>query len=158
MATLTGSRSANTGLPAHTTSLVMLQGIIDMAIVEATAGITIGSTDTFQVIGVPSGFVSFLGGWEVLTAESGAATSQMEMGDGVDPNRYVATATVAATGNAVPLAAAANIPYQYTADDTVDLLSSVAAATNAKIRMWIVGFNPNDIGSTADTADNNTWS
>lgn len=158
MATLTGSRSANTGLPAHSAGLVMLQGIVDMAVVEATAGITIGSTDTFQVIGVPKGFVAFLGGWEVITAETGATTAQVEMGDGVDPNRYVASATVAATGDAVPLALAANIPYMYTADDTVDLLASVAAPTNAKIRMWVVGFNPNDIGSTADTADNNTWS
>ena len=127
-----------------------------MAVVEATTGITIGSTDTFQVIGVPKGFVVISAGWEVITAESGAATSQMEMGDGGDTNRYVATATIAATGDAVPLAT--NIPYMYTADDTIDLLSSVAAATNGKLRMWAVGFSPNDIGSTADVADNNTWS
>ncbi len=156
MATLTGSRSANTSLPAHTNTLTMLTGIVDMAVVEATTGITIGSTDTFQVIGVPKGFVVISAGWEVITAESGAATSQMEMGDGGDTNRYVATATIAATGDAVPLAT--NIPYMYTADDTIDLLSSVAAATNGKLRMWAVGFSPNDIGSTADVADNNTWS
>ena len=156
MATLTGSRSANTGLPAGTANMVMLSGVIDAALVEATSGITIGSTDTFQVIGVPDQFCVILAGWEVITAESGNATAQVEMGDGGDPNRYVATATVAAAGDAVPLAT--NIPYMYTADDTIDLLGSVAALTNAKIRMWALGFTPNDVGSTADVRDTNTWS
>lgn len=155
MATLTANKSANTGMPAHSIQIVMLSNIIDFAVVEATTGITIGSTDTFQLIGVPKGFVVTAGGWEVLTAETGDATSKMELGDGGSTARYGAAAIFTTVGAySVPV----DITYQYTADDTIDLLSSVAASTNGKLRVWVVGFDVNDVGSTADTTDNNTWS
>tara|TARA_R110000765_G_scaffold308863_2_gene402408 strand:+ start:144 stop:617 length:474 start_codon:yes stop_codon:yes gene_type:complete len=154
MAAYIANKSANTGMPAHTMKAVMLANIIDFAVVEASAGITIGTTDTFRLIGVPKGFVVTAGGWEVITAETGAATSKMELGDGGSTARYGAAAIFTTAGDySVPV----DITYQYTADDTVDLLSSVAAATNGKLRVWVVGFDVNDIGSTADITDNNTW-
>ena len=155
MATFTAAKSANTGMPAHTIKLVMLSNIVDFAVVEATTGLTIGTTDTYQAIGVPKGFVVTAAGWEVLTAETSAATAKMEMGDGGSTARYGAAAIFTTAGAySVPV----DITYQYTADDTIDLLGSVAAPQNGKLRMWVVGFDVNDIGSTADTTDNNTWS
>lgn len=116
----------------------VLEEVIDFAVVTATP-LTLGSTDTYQVLKVPIGsFVSSCG-YQVLTAESGNATAQIELGDGVDTDRFVAATTVAATGYSTPATTTSALGITYgTAADTIDILSSVAALTNAKIRVWAI--------------------
>jgi|TARA_R100001530_G_scaffold50391_1_gene37497 hypothetical protein len=159
MATLTANRSANKLIPAHAAGLrmTMLTNVIDFATVEATDGITLGSTDTYQLIGVPKGFVVTAAGFEILTAETTNTTAKVSLGDGGGTTRYTIATLINGTAGdytGVPV----DITYQYTADDTIDLLGSVAAPTDGKLRVWVVGFDVNDVGSTADTRDANTWS
>ena len=111
---ITGSTgfSAQPGNKVH-----LVQNIVDAAALEATSGITIATTETIQMIQVPAGSTVFAAGIEVLTAESGAASAQVELGDDGDPNRYVASATVAATGD-VSTQIPANVPFHYAAANT----------------------------------------
>lgn len=147
--------TATTGVASGRGPCVRLvENVVDCEALEATTGVTIASTETIQMIQVPIGSVVLAAGIEVLTAESGNATAQVELGDGSDPNRYVASATVAATGY-VATQIPANVPFFYSAADTIDLLGSVAALTNAKLRVWAVIA---DGTSPLNTADLNDWS
>jgi hypothetical protein len=155
MATIASTNiTGSTGFSAQVGNVVhLIENVVDVATMISADGVTPGSTDTIEMIEVPAGAVVFAAGIEVITAESGNASAQVELGDGVDPNRYVASATVASAGD-VATQIQANVPFHYSAADTIDLLGSVAALTNAKLRVWAVMGN---VESPLNTADLNTW-
>ena len=75
-------------------------------------------------------------------------------GDGVDPNRFVASATIAATGVSASVATTSALGHTYASADTIDLLISVDDPANAKLRVWAIC---SDIKPVGNTTDNSTW-
>ena len=143
------------GQPALARTPYLLEEVIDFAVVAGD--VTIGSTDTFRVLNIPAYTWVSSAGWEVLTAESGAATSKMELGDGGDTDRWVAAAVFDTINVASTPAATTSALGWYVGStaDTIDLLSSVAAATNGKLRVWAVCVDTRPEGNTTDSK---TWS
>mgnify|MGYP003640550966 FL=1 len=93
-------------------------------------------------------------GYEILTAETTNTSAQVELGDGVDPNRFVASAVVSSTGVSASVATTSALGHTYASADTIDLLISVDDPTDAKIRVWAI---VNDIKPVGNTADNATY-
>ena len=135
MATITHNGGSG-GALALTHRPYILEEVIDFAIVDRD--ITIGTTDTVQVLKVPSNtFVSSCG-WEVVTAETTNTTTQVALGDGASTGRWVASAVINATGYSAPAATTSALGFTYVSSDTIDLLISVDDPVNAKLRVWAV--------------------
>ncbi len=141
------------GQPAAARAPYILEKVVDFAVIAAA--VTIGTTDTVQVLKLPAYCHVIAAGWEILTAETTNTTAQVELGDGVDPNRYVASATIAATAVSAPAATTSALGWTYGATaDTIDLLISVDDPTDAKLRVWAVVCDTKPVGNTKDNA---TW-
>ena len=115
----------------------ILEEIVNYATIVATP-ITVGTTDTLQVLKIPAKTFVMSAGYEILTAETTNTTAQLELGDGVDPNRWVAAGVISSAGASAPVATTSALGAVYHTADTIDLLSSVDDPTNAVIRVWAV--------------------
>lgn len=89
--------------------------------------------DVVQMLKVPKGAVVVdvaLGADDLDTNGSPAIT--LDVGDGGDPDRYIAASTIAQTGAApVQTMLKTGFGFAYTADDTIDILVKAAPATGA---------------------------
>tara|TARA_R100001244_G_scaffold118769_1_gene88470 strand:+ start:109 stop:576 length:468 start_codon:yes stop_codon:yes gene_type:complete len=141
------------GQPALSRQGYILEKVVDFSVIAGA--VTIGTTDTVQVLKFPAYTWVASAGYEVLTAESTNTSAQVELGDGVDPNRWVASTTVAATGVSTPVATTSALGHNFgSSADTVDLLISVDDPTNAKLRVWALCYDVKPVGNTVD---NSTW-
>lgn len=91
------------------------------------AGTSLSAGDVIQMVNVPKGatvvYVAFSGG-------SGDALCAL--GDGVDDDRYIAYGSMGSVTSTVRTISlnAANVPYVYSTDDTIDVnVSSVSVGT-----------------------------
>jgi len=151
MATISASAPV-AGEPGIVRRPYLLEQVVDFAVIAAA--VTIGTTDTVQVLKVPAYTWISSAGWEVLTAETTNTSAQVELGDGSDPNRWVASTTIAATGVSTPVATTSALGVYPAAAETVDLLISVDDPTNAKLRVWALC---TDVKPVANASDRLTW-
>lgn len=130
------SHNGGTGHRAIARQPYILEEIIDFA--EVSGNVTIGTTDTVQVLKVPSNsFVSSCG-YQILTAESVNTSAQVALGDGASTGRWVAATTISATAFSAPSATTSALGFTHISSDTIDLLLSVDDPTNAVLRVWAV--------------------
>mgnify|MGYP003672017448 FL=1 len=151
MATISASAPV-AGEPGTARRPYILEQVVDFAVIAAA--VTIGTTDTVQVLKLPAGTHVSGAGWEVLTAETTNTSAQIELGDGVDPNRFVASAVVSSTGVSASVATTSALGHTYAAADTIDLLISADDPTDAKLRVWAI---VSDIKPVANASDRLTW-
>ena len=121
--TTAGSGSNAAGAPKQT----MLVGVFD------ASKRNLAAADTVAIIDVPAGTYVRDVFYEVLTAD---ATQTVNVGDGADPDGYVAAADVATAGNnGIGAGALAGGKYYGTAD-TIDLeVPATKALDTLKIRV-----------------------
>ena len=103
-----------------------------------TAAANLAAVDVIQMIPVYKGEV--VHDIKIRTADldtNGAPAIVLSVGDGDDTNRYINGSTVAQAGGNDDLDAGVR-PYQYAADDTIDVDVDTAAATGAAglIEVW----------------------
>ena len=151
MATIAAA-APTAGQPASARSPYILEKVVDFSVIAAA--VTIGTTDTVQVLKLPASTHVSGAGYEILTAESTNTSAQVELGDGVDPNRWVASAVVSSTGVSASVATTSALGHTYASADTIDLLISVDDPTDAKLRVWAI---VSDIKPVGNTTDNSTW-
>lgn len=105
-----------------------------------------GAADVLQLFDIPAGSFVLMVGYQVVTAEGGAAT--FDLGDGATPAGYVSNADANAVGRGVsgPVSLTEGAPNTvtgysagkfYSAADTIDMIVD-AALDAAKIRVWAV--------------------
>lgn len=137
MATYVNNRGT-TGHAALMTKAYLLEDVLDFANVTTTADVAItpGSADVWQVLNIPAGSVVLNAGVDVLTVESTNTTTKVALGDG--SAAYVAALIVTSTGSLTSGAATTEMFIMYDAADTLDITSSVAAPTDAKLRVWAI--------------------
>ena len=87
------------------------------------------SGDVLQLIKVDPGAIV-----TAIVVKSTDTAVKIEIGDGVDPNRYLATTAAGNTENV----ALVNLGYEYSAADTVDITFGTSAATTAAVVQAIV--------------------
>ena len=97
MATISAA-APTAGQPATARSPYILEKVVDFSVIAAA--VTIGTTDTVQVLKLPASTHVSGAGYEILTAETTNTSAQVELGDGVDPNRWVASAVVSSSSGA----------------------------------------------------------
>lgn len=106
--TAAGSGGNYAGSPVQT----MLVGVFD------AAKRSLAAADVVELINIPAGTYVTKVFYRVLT---GDATQTMNVGDGADPDGYVAAADVATAGNAGVGAGALATGKFYAAADTIDI-------------------------------------
>ncbi|MCK5433546.1 MAG: hypothetical protein KAJ03_12430 [Gammaproteobacteria bacterium] len=99
-----------------------------------------GAADVLQLFDIPINSHVLSVSWEVVTIEDSTAT--FDLGDGVDPNGFVAAAdaeVLAAGASTVTTAYSVAVGGGrfYSAADTIDMVLSAAMDTG-KIRVWAV--------------------
>lgn len=121
MATLKATR-ALAGVPART--------LHAGAIVETsryTASATVSNGDVVQMVKVPAGA-------RVVDLTYGCSVAgTVAIGDGLDTNRYRATASIAVSTVLSGVSAIAGLNYEYTADDTIDVHLAAKFATTVPV-------------------------
>jgi len=93
---------------------------------------TVADTDqTIELLNAVEGTAVLSCGMKLVTAfedasDSGAATVAIQLGDGVDPNRYMTSTELCVHGTEILAKVTANavdsLPYAYVAADTIDVL------------------------------------
>lgn len=145
-----GFNKGTAGFPAPSHRFHFFEVYLDFAKIvaarTAAAATALAATDTLQVLNLPAGLVILQGGCEVMTAETTNTTATIDIGfTGGSPaaaNVFGNDVALNATGfTATGLAA----PVTLTTADTLDLLLNTAVATNAVVRVWLVGANANDL-------------
>jgi hypothetical protein len=131
------ANAGTTGYSAKGPNVKVLSQVVDLTNSDFS---TLASTDTIEVLSVPAGTVVLSAGYEILTVGTGSGT--LSLGDGADPDRYVAA--VVQTGAGQKAALATNVPHLYTAADTIDLLSATAVC-NSKVNVWAVICDCNNV-------------
>jgi hypothetical protein len=108
--------------------LVKAENVIDFSLTPCLSG------DVVQAIEVEAGDIVLTAGFKVLTGETGNVT----YGDGVDPDLFVTTQSVASTGTFVSNGAILTAGSKaYTVADTLDLTLS-ANMDSGKIAVYAV--------------------
>ena len=128
MATLTGDKAA----AAVATRSIETGVVVEQA--SYTTSATLSAGDAIQMVKVPSGARVV----DVKTTTDSAAGIAVAVGDGLNENRYVVTASVSALS---VLAANANWSnYEYTADDTIDITydASMTATTTITFNLQVM--------------------
>lgn len=129
MATLTTSKVAST---------VMSRAGNDLTAVFATYTLSaaLALNDVIQMVKVPSGATILdmtLTSTDVDT--NGTPTIVLDVGDGSDTDRFIDGTTIGQTGGTVRIGqgitTATHIGYNYTAEDTIDVLVQAGPATGA---------------------------
>ena len=91
------------------------------------AGLSAAAGDVIQMVNIPKGArVTY------VALSGGSGDALVSLGDGVDDDRYIAYATMSSAAGAVRTITlhAANVPYVYSTDDTIDVaISTVSVAT-----------------------------
>lgn len=124
------------GAPALKRRPYVIEEVVDFAVIAGD--VTIGTTDTVQVLKIPTNtFVSSCG-YEIVTAETTNTSTQVALGDGASTGRWVAAATISTAAYSAPAATTSALGFTYIAADTIDLLISVDDPVNAKLRVWAV--------------------
>jgi hypothetical protein len=131
------ANAGTAGYSAKGPNVKVLSQVVDLTNSDFS---TLASTDTIEVLSVPAGTVVLSAGYEILTVGTGSGT--LSLGDGADPDRYVAA--VVQTGAGQKAALATNVPHLYTAADTIDLLSATAVC-NSKVNVWAVICDCNNV-------------
>ncbi len=99
-----------------------------------------GATDTIQCLKVPKGaHVTSVGVY--VKSASAAAANAASVGDGDDPNGWIAASTDldSAAASAIPASTDAFYPEGgkiYTAEDTIDIVLSTAIPTDGVLTVW----------------------
>ena len=130
MATYSITGAGPTGFPAHGPNVRVISEVVDFS---AT---TNAASDVFQVLSVSADTVVLGAGINVITADSAGNSGAVELGDGGDPNRYVASSTVAAVAQETPIFAS-TVPHLYGSADTIDITIGTGAI-NAVVRVWAI--------------------
>lgn len=128
MATTQSTRAAST---VQQRSDVGPFAIVDSVTHAVDANVT--ANDVIQMLKIPRGARVLE---VVLTSTdmdtNGTPTWAMEVGDGGDTDRFIASTTIGQTGGTVRMGTnIAGTNYQYTADDTIDIKVTAVAATFA---------------------------
>ena len=151
MATYINDRGT-AGMPAHAHPVKLVSEILDFANLKLTAGtdITPGSSDVYRVLNVGAGQVVLMAGVDVLTAETTNTNTEVALADG--SVTYVTAATVSSTGSMTGVDAIGEVGVSFDAANTLDITSSVAAPTDAKLRVWavIADFTSPDVTQRAE--------
>jgi len=94
------------------------------------AGLSASAGDVIQMVNVPKGAQVVY-----LAVSGGSGDMLAAVGDGIDPDRYIAYATMGSAGTSgasvrTIILHSANVPYVYSADDTIDIdISTVSVGT-----------------------------
>ena len=131
------ANAGTTGYSAKGPNVKVLSQVVDLTNSDFD---TLAATDTIEVLSIPAGSIVLSAGYEILTAGTGTGT--LSLGDGGDPDRYVAAVVQTAAGQKAALAT--NVPHLYTAADTIDLLSATAVC-NSKVNVWAVICDCNNV-------------
>lgn len=120
------------GSPART----VLEGVFDSSRRNLVAA------DVVEMVNIPAGFLVEHVAYRIETAEATAAQT-FDIGDGVDPNGYVAAASSSAAagtrGNGAGALVVAGGTF-YAAADTIDLVvPATMVCTTFKIRVFVIG-------------------
>lgn len=97
------------------------------AIYSVGAGLSLSAGDAIQMVKVPKG-----GKLVYLAVSGGSGDALVAVGDGDDPDRYIAFATMSSASTVVRTISlhASMVPYEYSVDDTIDLsISTVSVGT-----------------------------
>ena len=127
---------------------------INITHADLTAAAT---TETIELLTAPAGGVVRKVAFRVNTAFDGGVTSTMtlQVGDGVDPNRYVTAQVVHVDGTEIlswiESNATDSAPYSYVAADTVDALftatgANVSVLTAGDMDIYVQIFDLDDLG------------
>jgi len=118
----TAATDAGSPFPGLRVGLVQATGTYSYgAALSASAG------DVIQMVNVPQGAQVVY-----LAVSGGSGDALAAVGDGVDPDRYIAFATMSSASSVVRTITlhASNVPYVYSTDDTIDIsISTVSVAT-----------------------------
>jgi hypothetical protein len=150
MATISYAVPASGGHPAIRNLAYLMEVVVDFAVVAGD--VTIGTTDTVQVLKIPAGSLVLSAGVNVKTAETTNTTAKVSLGDGSDTARYVDAGLINATGSITQAATLQDGKY-YDAADTIDLLISVDDPVNGVVSVWAVVADFTDL----TTADKKTY-
>ena len=115
------------------------------SVYTVTAGAALVINDVIQMLKVPKGARVM----EVILAATDLDSNvtpliTLDVGDGDDPDRYIAASTIGQTGGTVRLGSGITTlteAFTYTADDTIDVLVKAAPATGAttfSIRLTVI--------------------
>ena len=128
MATLTGDKAA----AAVATRSIETGVVVEQA--SYTTSATLSAGDAIQMVKVPAGARVV----DVKTTTNSAAGIAIAVGDGLDENRYVVTASVSALSVLSGNANWSN--YEYTADDTIDITydASMTATTTLTFNLQVM--------------------
>lgn len=91
------------------------------------AALSLSAGDVIQMVNVPKGATVVY-----MAVSGGSGDALVAVGDGIDPDRYIAHATMASASTVVRTITlnASNVPYVYSADDTIDIaVSTVSVGT-----------------------------
>lgn len=123
MATRTSSQVA-AGIQPKATRVGLVS---ETATYSVGAGLSLSAGDTIQMVKVAKGASVVY-----LAVSGGSGDALVAVGDGGDTDRYIAHATMASASTVVRTITlhAANTPYVYSVDDTIDLdVSTVSVGT-----------------------------
>ena len=111
---------------------------------------TFASADILQVFHVPAGFVVEAAGFYFEKIDTVQAGAKVQLGDGDSAAGYAA-ATVCTAGTALQTVlgdaygSSAMETRIYLADDTIDIVSSVAAMVDARMHVFVMGYKAFDL-------------
>jgi hypothetical protein len=144
MATYTDSLGFNknsAAFPAYglnaVTKVEMVLDFAKIAAARVAAGATaLAAADVLEVIPLAAGTLVLEAGYEVTTAEG--ATCTIMIGDGTDPDGWVAAANLNTLASAASTGAYTNTTVYYAATDTIDITLGHDATDAAVVRIWAV--------------------
>ena len=110
---------------------------------EYTASATLAAGDIIQMVKVPKGarLVDLAVAWNRLAAASTGSAVILNVGDGVDNDRYMTQLSASSTSIQRGIQRFDGMGYEYTADDTIDIVmedlgTSALETAAAVFRMW----------------------
>jgi len=135
MATVDLTKGGTTYLPAIPGEVVKMEKQLDFSATSRSAA------DVLQLFDIPAGARVLTATIQVDTAEGGTATA--DLGDGDDPNGYIATANLNSAAYTGVTTEAYADGRTYTAADTIDLvLGHDMDAAKIKVTAWVLMPSP----------------
>lgn len=98
-------------------------GLIAVTSVYSIAA-SLSTGDVIQMIKVPANATPVF----MVVSSAGSGAGSVNVGDGVDTDRYIQNAGISASGVPVFLNNAAFVPYTYSVDDTIDVTVSASVS------------------------------
>ncbi len=113
----------------------------NVAVAYAEVDVTTGqmeANDVIQMCWVPKG-AQVVAGWVYTDDLDDATTVTLDVGDGVDPDRYVTANTTPRTGGVIAFGRTATLmDYVYPTADTIDIKFSAAGNQAGKVIMMVL--------------------